>query len=228
MSQASNTARFNKQVKSVLLGMNESKYKVANINDIAPLSILRHNSFNVMSLWGQGFTSTMSIFPGRGDSQETIDGREFYMKGIKINLQLTFAADRLASRVRVWYVQNTTGAPDPTYDTFFRNEANNVMLDMRNNQNWPKTRYLGEIRPKRDYGAGRPQSVYRSYYMPFNKFLQYEGNVASDGSFSTTSIAKLPEKGYLVWVAYDDQGSLGTDNLVTNIEGTLTTYFKDT
>lgn len=228
MSQAANTKRFNKQVKNVLLSMNESKYVVRKKSEIFPLDVLRHNSFNVATLWAQGNASSMVIFPTRGDAQYQFDGREFYMKGIKINLQLTFAADRLASRVRLWYVQNTTGAADPTYDTFFRNEQNNVLLDMRNYANWPKTRYLGEIKPIRDYGGGRPQAVYRSYYLPFNKFLQCESNFNGDGAMDNNEIPKLSEKGYLIWVAYDDQGSLGTDELVTSIEGTFTTYFKDT
>jgi len=228
MSAAANTKKFNTQVKSVLLGMNESKYVVRKKSEVFPLDVLRHNTFNVAQLWAQGNAASMNIFPTRGDSQYQFDGREFYMKGIKINLQLTFAADRLASRVRLWYVQNSTGAADPTYDTFFRNEQNNVLLDMRNNQNWPKTRYLGEIRPRRDYGGGRPQAVLRSYYLPFNKFLAFEANFNGDGAMDNNEIPKLAEKGYLIWVAYDDQGSIGTDNLVTSIEGTFTTYFKDT
>lgn len=215
-------------MKSVLLSMNESKYVVRKKAEIFPLDVLRHNTFNVAQLWAQGNVASMKIFPTRGDSQYQFDGREFYMKGIKVNLQLTFAGDRLASRVRLWYVQNTTGAADPTYDTFFRNEQNNVLLDMRNYANWPKTRYLGEIKPIRDYGSGRPQSVYRSYYLPFNKFFQCESNYDGDGSMDNNEMPKLPEKGYLIWVAYDDQGSLGTDELVTSIEGTFTTYFKDT
>ena len=228
MSKAANTKKFNQQVKNVLLGMNESKYVVRKKEEIFPLNVLRHNTFNVAQMWAQGNAASMVLFPTRGDSQTSFDGREFYMKGIKINLQLTFAQDRLASRVRLWYVQNTTGAADPTYDTFFRNEQNNVLLDMRNNQNWPKTRYLGEIRPRRDYGGGRPQAVLRSYYLPFNKFLAVEANTSGDASVDENEIPKLAEKGYLIWVAYDDQGSIGLDELVTGIEGTFTTYFKDT
>jgi len=208
--------------------MNESKYLVHKKSEIFPLDVLRHNTFNVAQLWAQGNAGSMLLFPSRGNSQSQFDGREYYMKGIKINLQLTFAADRLGSRVRIWYVQNTTGAADPTYETFFRDEQSNVLMDMRNNQNWPKTKYLGEIRPRRDYGAGRPQAVLRDYYLPFNKFFAVEGNVADDVAVDNTEIPKLSEKGYLIFVAYDDQGSIGTDNLVTSIEGTFTTYFKDT
>ena len=104
MSKAANTKAFNTQVKSVLLGMNESKYVVRKKSEVFPLDVLRHNTFNVAQLWAQGNAASMNIFPTRGDAQFQFDGREFYLKGIKLNLQLTFAADRLASRVRVWYV----------------------------------------------------------------------------------------------------------------------------
>jgi len=215
-------------VKNVLLGMNESKYIVQQKSNIFPLDILRHNSFNVAKLWDQGVAANMRLFPNRGDEQDQFDGREFYMKGIKFSMQLTFAADRLASRVRVWYSTSNPANIDPSYDDFFRNSQNNVMLDVRNNQNWPKARYLGEIRPIKDYGGGRPQSVYRNYYLPFNKFVRYEANIGDDGVINNTRFTNVPEKGYFIFVAYDDQGSTLLDNLVTSIEGTFTTYFKDT
>lgn len=241
MRTESNTRKFNEQVKNVLLSQIEPKHYCTNWANLpGPVTAMFHNNFYVAQLWGQGNASSMNIFPQyRGDNQNQFEGREYYMKGIKLSLQFTFPYDRLGTRVRIWYVQNTTGDADPVYNTFFRDSLDNVMLDQRNSKNWPKTKYLGEIRPKvfqTTFGTladgtgtigGRPCSVIRNYYLPFNKTFEMKGNVGNDNSVDPTNIPKLAEKGYLVMVAYNEQGALSTDQVVSNIEGVCTTYFKD-
>uniref|UniRef100_UPI0040473E00 hypothetical protein n=1 Tax=Rheinheimera sp. TaxID=1869214 RepID=UPI0040473E00 len=57
----------------------------------------------------------------------------------------------------------------------------------------------------------------------------------NDNGVDPTNIPKLAEKGYLVMVAYNEQGAetpsiippVAGDTVVTNIEGVITTYFKD-
>uniref|UniRef100_UPI004047A00F hypothetical protein n=1 Tax=Rheinheimera sp. TaxID=1869214 RepID=UPI004047A00F len=190
MKAASNTRRFNQQVKNVLLQQTESKYYCTTWANIpAPVTSMKHNSFYLAQLWSQGSGGSMNLFPQfRGDNQNQFEGREYYMKGLKISLQITFPYDRLGTRVRIWYVQNTTGDADPTYNTFFRDSLNNVMIDPRNAKNWPKTKYLGEIRPKvyqTTFGVladgngvigGRPCSVLRNYYLPFNTMFEMKAN----------------------------------------------------
>lgn len=249
MKAASNTRRFNQQVKNVLLQQTESKYYCTTWANIpAPVTSMKHNSFYLAQLWGQGSGGSMNLFPQfRGDNQNQFEGREYYMKGLKISLQFTFPYDRLGTRVRIWYVQNTTGDADPTYNTFFRDSLNNVMIDPRNAKNWPKTKYLGEVRPRvlqTTFGVltaeggvigGRPCSVLRNYYLPFNTMFEMKANVGNDNGVDPTNIPKLAEKGYLVMVAYNEQGAITPsiippevgDTVVTNIEGVITTYFKD-
>lgn len=241
MKARENTRNFNKQVKNVLLDMEESRYFVTNWSGIpSTVASMNHNSFYVAQLWAQGSAGGMVLFPqSRSVTQNAFTGREYYMKGIKISLQFTFPYDRLGTRVRIWYVQNTTGAADPTYSSFFRDSLNNVIIDPRNPKNWPKTKYLGEVRPRvlqTTFGTladgtgsigGRPCSVIRNYYLPFNKMFECEANDGSDTDILVTNVPKLTEKGYLVMVAYNEQGAAVTDTVVTNIEGVLTTYFKD-
>jgi len=222
--------------------MNETKYKTTQYIETGVaadmVGYLDHNSINTHALWKQGSASTFKIFPSRGDAQNQMEGKEFYLKGIKLRLQLTFAGDRLRSKVKMWYVPNKNDIT-PVYANFQQNVTGNVMMDPINLKNFPGTRFLGTIKVPNGtnvqgvtgavepFASGtRPVSVMFNKFISFNKYVTYKQN-NDDSSIDTQKIPALPEQGWLLFATYDDQGSLETDTCVTNIEGAVTTYFKD-
>lgn len=241
IAQAKSTKRFNTQVKNVMLAMEETKYKTTPYSSLpVPISSMNHNTLNTVKLWEQGAAGTMVIFPlGRGDDQDQFIGREYYAKTLKLSMQFTFPYDRLGTTVKVWYVPVKTGQPEPVYNEFLRNVSGNVMLDPRNMQNFPYAKYLGSFRPRviqSTFGelldgtgsiGGRPATVVKTFNIPFNKFFKLRSNVANDADVDTNDIPNLAEKGFLVMTAYNQQGALASDTVVSNIEGAITFSFKD-
>jgi len=241
MAQAKTTARFNTQVKNVMLGMEETKYKTSDLGVLPQFyRTMYHNNLTVFKLWEQGSNATMALFPlTQGDGQDEIIGREYYANTLKMDLQFTFPYDRLGSTVKVWYVPVKTGGPEPSYTEFFRNVSGNIMLDPRNMQNFPYAKYLGSFKPKvrqTTFGTlvngngvlgGRDATVIKSYRISFNKFFKLRSNITNDGSFAPFDIPNMPEKGFLVFSAYNEEGALETDQVISNIEGAFTFSYKD-
>ena len=237
------TSNFNKQVRSVLMAETETKYITKKWADL-PITVgaMTHNTLRFAYLWKQGAEGDMTIWPNRGggyDTQTNIDGREFYAKGLKVQLQFTIPYDRLDTTVKVWYLPMQTGVPDPASNTFFRDTLGNVMIDPRNMANY-KARYLGSVRPRPrqfPFGetvagegeeGGRAYSTIRSYYIPFNRTLRYRSNIGSDEQMDNGEITNLSEKGLIVFTAYNQENAVsGEDTVLSNIEGVVTTVFKD-
>jgi len=64
MAQAKTTARFNTQVKNVMLGMEETKYKTSDLGVLPQFyRSMYHNNLTVFKLWEQGSNATMALFP---------------------------------------------------------------------------------------------------------------------------------------------------------------------
>lgn len=241
VAQSKSTARFNTQVKNVMLGMEETKYKTNDLGAIPSFTrTMYHNGLTVFKLWEQGSNATMPLFPlVQGDGQADIIGREYYAKTLKIDLQFTFPYDRLGSTIKVWYVPSKTGQPEPSYDEFFRNVSGNIMLDPRNMSNYPYAKYLGSFKPRvrqTTFGTlvngngvlgGRDATVVKSYRIPFNKFFKLRSNVGSDAMVDYNDIPNLAEKGFLVFSAYNEESALVTDQVVSNVEGAFTFSYKD-
>jgi hypothetical protein len=241
IAQAKSTKKFNTQVRNVMLAMEETKYKTTAYSALpATVASINHNTLAVVKLWEQGSNGTMVIFPlGRGDDQDQFIGREYYAKTLKLSMQFTFPYDRLGTTVKIWYVPVKTGQPEPSATEFFRNISGNVMLDPRNMQNFPFAKYLGSFRPRvvqSTFGelldgtgsiGGRPATVVKTYNIPFNKFFKLRSNVASDADVDPNDIPNLAEKGFIVMTAYNEQGALASDEVVSNIEGAITFSFKD-
>lgn len=235
------TNLFNKQVKSVVLGLEETKYKTTRWADL-PLTVanMNHNTLAKVKLWEQGSSGGMVIFPqAAGTLQDKVQGREYYALGAKINLELTFPYDRMDTIVKLWYVPIRTGIPDPDVGEFFRQTLGNVMMDPRNMANYPYAKYLGMIRPRTQqhtFGTlasgtgilgGRNSTKMVQYYIPFNKTFKCRSNVGSDSMIDYDDIPNIPEKAFIVMTAYNEQGSTSLDQVVTNIEGVITFSFKD-
>jgi hypothetical protein len=240
-AQAKSTKMFNTQVKNVMLGMEETKYKTNDLGALPQFTrTMYHNTLTVWKLWEQGSNSTMTLFPvQQGDTQVNIIGREYYAKTLKMDLQFTFPYDRLGSTIKVWYVPMKTGSPEPSYGEFFRDVSGNIMLDPRNMQNYPYAKYLGSFRPRvrqTTFGTlvngngvlgGRDATVVKSYRIPFNRFFKLRSNVSSDAMVDYNDIPNLAEKGFLVFSAYNEEGALATDQVVSNVEGAFTFSYKD-
>ncbi|AJP36395.1 putative capsid protein [Avon-Heathcote Estuary associated circular virus 10] len=241
VAQAKSTARFNTQVKNVMLAMEETKYKTTNLTGLpAYATTMYHNKLTSFKLWEQGSNGTMALFPlQRGTDQDEIVGREYYAKSLKIDLQFTFPYDRLGSTIKVWYVPVKTGQPEPAYDEFFRNTSGNIMLDPRNMQNYPYAKYLGSFRPRvkqTTFGTlvngngvlgGRDATVVKSYRISFNKFFKLRSNVGGDAEIDFNDIPNLAEKAFLVFTAYNEEAALETDQVISNVEGAFTFSYKD-
>jgi hypothetical protein len=241
IAQAKSTKRFNNQVKNVMLAMEETRYKTTNLTSLPTYTTtMYHNSLTVWKLWDQGSGADMVLFPlSRGTDQSQFEGREYYAKTLKIDLQFTFPYDRLGSTVKVWYVPVKTQQPEPSYNEFFRNVSGNIMLDPRNMANFPYAKYLGSFKPKvrqTTFGTlvngsgvlgGRDATVVKSYRIPFNKFFKMRSNVSGDGDFDSNDIPNLVEKGFLVFSAYNEEGAVILDQVVSNVEGAFTFSFKD-
>jgi hypothetical protein len=242
VAQAKSTKRFNTQVKNVMLNMEETKYKTTKFSDLpATQALMKHDSLAAIKLWEQGGGSSMRIFPQfQGDGQEQFIGREYYAKTLKIQLQFTFPYDRLGTLVKCWYVPVKTGIPEPTKTEFFQAVMGNVMIDPRNMQNYPYAKYLGSFRPRvlqTTFGTltpelggeigGRPATVIKTWNIPFNKFFKLRSNVNGDGMYDADEIPTLPEKGFLVMTAYNQQEAGLDDTVVSNMEGVVTFSWKD-
>lgn len=225
----------------MVLGLEETKYKTTKLDQL-PLTAttINHNTVQLFKVWEQGSAGGMVVFPqAAGTLQNAIQGREYYAQGLKLNIEFTFPFDRLDTIVKLWYVPVTTGIPDPTYSEFFRDTLGNVMMDPRNMANYPRAKYLGSIRPRTRQPAfatllngsgvigGRPVTEMRSYYFPMNKTFKLRSNVGSDSMVDYNDVTNLAEKAFLVMTAYNEQGAIITDTVVTNMEGVFTFSYKD-
>lgn len=191
--------------------------------------------YNRQTLYHNGGTSGVSgacqfnlLAPGnlpvQGDEDTQRDGNKIIVKGVRLNMLITFPYDRLASKVILYVVRVYKGYnPLGAYANMFDSVSSNWLLDSidtgRVKVYYKKIFTCGKINPNVPVaGANREITIPRVMYIKLNKVINFLDNGSQDHSY--------PYDFIVVAAAYDAWGSLSSDSIAyLKLDQKL--YFKD-
>lgn len=191
--------------------------------------------YNRQTLYHNGGTSGVSgacqfnligsaNLPTQGDEDTNRDGNKILVKGVRLNMLITFPYDRLASKVIMYVVRVHKGYnPLGAYTNLFDSVSSNWLLDSidtgRIKVYMKKVFTCGKINPNVPVaGANREITIPRVMYMKLNKVITFYDNGAQDHTYPYDFIA--------IFAAYDAWGSLSSD-IVSYVKLDQKLYFKD-
>lgn len=226
-------SRFQRKVQRVIFSTTEKKYRSATINydgatDLS-FSVVpwKHNSLKYIALWNNALgsgTAGTRLMPTQGMTDGNRIGDEIYITGIRVKLILNLPSDRRTTNIKAWFVPWNTTQGDPTNKThWFHGLLNNVMLDQHQTDRWPGTKYLGLFRnsdPDNTQANAHGQ-IFINLWIPIKRKVTF----ITDGD--TVTARGLKECGHLIFAPYDKIGTLETDDVINNMQGEATMYYKD-
>lgn len=148
------------------------------------------------------------IWPTQGDTEESRDGNDIYVKGITLRMQFNIPADRLNAKFRVAVIRSPKGSnPISSVAGMFDNITGNFMIDP-----WDKDRIQvvkqifvapGKSLNPGTATGGKEITHYRKIWIPFNKVVKFFDNNDTNNS--------LLHDYHLVIYGYDTWGTLPGD-----------------
>lgn len=223
--------RFQRAVQRVIFGTTERKYTIATVQGPAGSNLnyngtpWYHNTLAGIYLWdAPGGAPGLRLMPAQGTGDSTRIGDEIYITGIKVKLVFNLPSDRRTTSLKCWFVQWDSKQGSPTsYIEFFNPGSGNGMLDTVNSDRFPGVKMLGVFKnndPDNTTTNAHGQ-IYVDVWIPIKRKVTFN----NDGVQAFASGIK--EYGALVFLAYDKIGTLTTDQVVNNMQGNVTMYFKD-
>lgn len=223
--------RFQRAVRSVIFRTTEKKYKLATIQGPVDSNLnyngtpWYHNALYVINLWNvNAGASGLRLFPSQGSSDGERIGDEIYVSGIKVRLILNLPADRRTTSVKVWYVPHDVKQGDPTIaGSFFHTGVGNTQIDQVQTDRWLGTKLLGTFRNNDpdNTTAGAHGQIFMDLWIPIKRKVTFN----NDGVQVFAS--GLKDVGNLLFAPYDKIGTLTSDIVVNNMQGTATLHYKD-
>lgn len=191
--------------------------------------------YNRQTLYHNGGTSGVSgacqfnllgsgNLPSQGDAETNRDGNKIFIKGVRLNMLITFPYDRLASKVIMYVLRVNKGYnPLGAYSNMFDTVSSNWLLDSidtgRVKVLAKKIFSCGKINPNVPVaGANREITIPRVYYIKFNKVMTFHDDNVNDNL--------TPYDYVCVFAGYDAWGSLSSD-IVSYVKLDQKLYFKD-
>jgi len=208
---------FAKAVRKVILSTAERCFKSVASDGYS----MNHDTLKEAGIWNIPAGGT-SLFPSQGNSDSDRRGDEIYAEGIMYRGILQVPADRRNTRIKLWFLEYDTAQGDPGDKTqFFHSISNNVMIDPRNSDRFPKARYLGVFKCNSvDSETDTDKTILIKKWIPLKRKIHFR----IDAGNAPTN---LMNKGSLIWAPYDTVSTATTDTVVTNVESTYTLYYRD-
>lgn len=226
-------SRFQRAVRRVIFSTTEKKYRTASIQGPAETNLSYnttpwyHNSLYRIDLWnvtGAAGAAGLRLFPVQGVTDGDRVGDEIYVTGIKVKLILNLPSDRRTTNVKVWYVPHDSKQGDPNiFASFFNSIIGNSQIDQVNTDRWPGLKYLGLFRnndPDNTTTNAHGQ-IYMDLWIPIKRKVTFNADIVQVIS------SGMKEVGTLLFAPYDKIGTLGTDIVINNMQGSATLHFKD-
>lgn len=191
--------------------------------------------YNRQTLYHNGGTSGVSgacqfnllgsgNLPSQGDNESNRDGNKILIRGVRMNMLITFPYDRLASKVIMYILRVNKGYnPLGAYGNLFDSLSSNWLLDSVDTARVKvlkkKIFTVGRINPNVPVaGANREVTIPFVYYLKLNKYFTFHDDNTNDNL--------QPYDYVCVFAGYDAWGSLASD-IVSYVKLDQKIYFKD-